>query len=120
MGLKTVSLRQDVSFAPECDSSAVRACVDVLMLIAAAVRLHFPVLLSGQEADEPPAWHEVLLVLANILFQKMRAKRITSIVHAKSVWNQFMANGVVHALGSTGKKAIDDAGAKILAEAIPR
>jgi hypothetical protein len=114
-----VPAKQDVSFAPECDSSAVRACVDVLLLIAAAVRLHFPALLSGQEADEPPAWHEALLVLANILFQEMRAKRITSIIHANNVWNQFMANGVVRALGATGKKAINDAGAKILADAIP-
>jgi hypothetical protein len=114
-----VPLKQDVSFAPECDSSAVRACVDVLLLIAAAVRFSFPNLLSGQEADEPPAWHEALLVLANILFQEMRAKRITSIVHANNVWNQFMANGVVRALGATGKKAINDAGAKVLADAIP-
>ena len=112
-------VKQDVSFAPECDSSAVRACVDVLLLIATAVRLHFPALLSGQEADEPPPWHEALRVLANILFQEMRAKRITSIIHANNVWNQFTANGVVGALGPTGKKAINDAGARVLAEAIP-
>ena len=87
--------------------------------MAAAVRFSFPELLNGQEADEPPAWHAVLAVLANILFQEMRAKRITSIVHANDVWNQFMANGVVRDLGTTGKKAINDAGDKVLADAIP-
>lgn len=114
-----MSIKQDVSFAPESDTPSVRACVDVLLLMAAAVRLHFPELLNGQEADEPPAWHAVLAVLANILFQEMRAKRITSIVHANDVWNQFMANGVVRDLGTTGKKAIHDAGDKVLADAIP-
>jgi hypothetical protein len=113
-----VSVRPDVTFAPDCDSPTVHACVDVLLLIAGAVRLHFPGLLSGQEADEPPAWHEVLRVLAGILFQEMRAKRITSIGRASNVWNQFMASLVVQDLGPTARKAVHDAGTEVLRDAV--
>jgi hypothetical protein len=108
----------DVSFAPESDLPAVRAAVDVLLLIGRALRNHFFPLLRAQEA-KPPTWDDVLGTMAEILFREMRAKHITHINHALDVWREFEASRTVRLLGNSGAKAIRDVGLEIATNAVP-
>jgi hypothetical protein len=115
-----VSLSNFVSFAPESDSPATRACVDVLLLMGRAIEAQFPNLLDICEGNwgASPAWDELLGTLATFLFQEMRAKNITDIMHAHDVWKQFMASRTVQRLPPSGIEALGEAGKKVTIDAV--
>lgn len=108
----------DVSFAPESDLPAIRARLDVLLLIGRAARLYFPGLQDACDANGPPTWDEILHTLAEILFREMTRKNITGIVHAVDVWAEFERSLTVRKLSNSGRLAIHRMGQYVSDHAI--
>ena len=112
-----VPIQQDVTFAPESDLEAIRARVDVLLLLGRAVRLHFPEFLNAQDANSPPAPYEVLRILADILADQMKRLLITDITHARGVWASFTADPAVKKLAGPSSRVIRTMGQRVAADA---
>jgi hypothetical protein len=113
-----VPIQQEITFAQDADLPAIRACVDVLLLLGRAVRLHFYDLINAQDADGPPSPYEVLCVLADILFREMQEKNITDITHTLSVWKQFAGSLTVQRLGGPSSRVIRAIGRRVEADAV--
>jgi hypothetical protein len=112
-----VPIQQEVTFAPESDLPAIHARVDVLLLLARAVRLHFPEFVNAQDANGPPAPYEVLRILADILADQMARLTITDITHALDVWASFTADPAVKKLPGPSSRLIRTMGQRVAADA---